>query len=103
MSGTLELIKALLQELIDRIDSGRCATTEEQNEKFLACLQMFCGDREKKFNKTEAIRYLGVSRSKFDELRRSGKLAYGKKRVGEVSRQWTKAELDEYISKCGSY
>lgn len=98
MKGTLELIKALLLELVDRIDSGRCATTEEQNEKFLACLKMFVGDSEEKYNKTEAIRYLGVSRSKFDELRREGKLPNGKKRVGEVSRQWTKAELDEYIN-----
>lgn len=96
MSGTLQLIRAILFELIDRIDSGRCSTTEEQNEKFLQCLQSF--DTERKYNKTEAIRYLGVSRSKFDELRRQGKLSNGRKKVGEVSKEWTKEELDRYIN-----
>lgn len=96
---TLKMIRALLAELIDRIDSGRCATTEEQNEKFLRCLETFCGSGEKTYNKTEAIHYLGMSRSKFDTLRREGKLPKGKKCVGEVSRRWTKAELDEYIEK----
>lgn len=96
MSGTLQLIRAILVELIDRIDNGRCSTTEEQNEKFLQCLRSF--DTERKYNKTEAIRYLGVSRSKFDELRRQGKLSNGKKKVGDVSREWTKEELDRYIN-----
>lgn len=95
----LKMIRALLAELIDRIDSGQCATTEEQNERFLRCLGAFCGSREKTYNKTEAIRYLGMSRSKFDTLRREGKIPKGKKCVGEVSRRWTKAELDEYIEK----
>ena len=91
------MIRAVLAELIERIDSGRCRTTEEQNEKFLECLKMFLGDKEEKMNKQEAIRYLGMSRSKFDELRRSGELPQGRKKVGDVSREWRKAELDEYI------
>lgn len=95
MSGTLQMIRALLQELIDRIDSGQCSTTEKQNERFLQCLQMF--SQEKAYNKTEAIRYLGISRSKFDSLRRNGKIPYGKKKVGELSRMWTQKELDDYV------
>lgn len=97
MIDTLQMIRALLVELIDRIDSGRCSTTEEQNERFLQCLQMFSAGKEKRYNKTEAIRYLGVSRSKFDELRRQGRLPNGRKKVGDVSREWTQQELDEYI------
>lgn len=94
---TLRLIRALLAELIERIDSGRCTTTEEQNEKFLKCLEMFCGAKEQTYNKAEACKYLNVSRSKFDALRREGKLPWGKKKVGDVSRYWTKKELDDYI------
>lgn len=94
--NTLQMIRALLVELIDRIDSGRCSTTEEQNEKFLQCLQMF--STEKRYNKTEAIRHLGMSRSKFDELRRQGKISNGRKKVGDVSREWTQKELDDYIN-----
>lgn len=97
MSGTLVMIRALLQELTDRIDNGRCTTTEAQNERFLKCLEMFAGDREKRYNKTEAVRYLGVSRSKFDELRRQGKIPQGRKKPGDVSREWTKEELDVYV------
>ena len=96
LSVTLKMIRALLQELIDRIDSGRCSTTEEQNERFLSCLEMFAGSREKTYNKTEAMRYLGMSRSKFDKLRREGKIPQGKKVVGDVSRRWTKEELDAF-------
>lgn len=96
---TLKLIRTVLAELLERIDSGRCRTTEEQNRKFLECLKMFLGDKEERMNKQEAIRYLGVSRSKFDELRRKGELPEGKKKAGDVSREWTKAELDEYIEK----
>lgn len=99
--NTLQLIRALLAELIDRIDSGRCSTTEEQNEKFLKCLTMFVGDGEERYNKTEAIKYLRMSRSKFDGLRRDGVLPYGRKKVGEVSRYWTKKELDAYIKENG--
>lgn len=93
------MIRNLLVELIDRIDRGECSTTEEQNERFLECLQMFTERKEDTLNKTEAIAYLGMSRSKFDALRREGELPKGKKIVGEVSRRWTRAELDEYIRK----
>ena len=93
------MIRTLLAELIDRIDSGRCATTEEQNEKFLRCLEMFCGDKEKTYNKAEACRYLNMSRSKFDALRREGKIPQGRKKVGDVSRVWTKGELDGYVER----
>lgn len=96
---TLKMIRNVLAELTERIDSGRCRTTEEQNEKFLECLMMFLGDKEEKMNKQEAIRYLGMSRSKFDELRRNGELPIGRKKAGDVSREWTKAELDEYVRK----
>lgn len=103
MNGTLQMIRALLAEIIDRIDNGRCTTTDEQNEKFLSCLEAFAADREKRYNKAEAIRYLGVSRSKFDELRRQGRLPDGRKKVGDVSREWTKAELDEYVTSNAKY
>ena len=96
LSVTLQMIRALLQELIDRIDNGRCSTTEEQNERFLRCLEMFVGAKDRTYNKTEAIRYLGMSRSKFDKLRREGKIPQGKKIVGDVSRRWTKEELDSF-------
>lgn len=99
MTDTLMMIRALLAELIDRIDSGRCATTEEQNERFLRCMEMFCGKAERTYNKTEAMRYLNVSRSKFDALRREGKLPQGRKKAGDVSRVWTKGELDGYVEK----
>lgn len=97
MNGTLQLIRVLLEQLIERIDSGRCSTTEEQNERFLECLRMFAEDKEEELNKVESCRYLGMSRSKFDTLRRRGVIPQGRKKVGDVSRVWKKKELDKLL------
>lgn len=93
MSRLLPAIRAVLAELLDRIDTGRCATTEEQEQRFLDVLMIFA-NKENMVNKYSACKYLNISRSKFDSLIREGKIPKGKKEAGWKELSWNIKDLD---------
>lgn len=57
MGVLLKSIRKILVELIDRIDSGECATTDEQERMFLDLCTMIA-DKDRRVSKYEACRYL---------------------------------------------
>ena len=59
MGVLLKSIRKILVELIDRIDSGECATTDEQERMFLDLCTMIA-DKERRVSKYEACRYLNI-------------------------------------------
>lgn len=50
-------------------------------------------------SKYEAYSYLNISRAKFDNLVKEGKLPKGKKQQGFKELSWTKGDLDKYIKQ----
>ena len=56
-------------------------------------------NKECRMSKYEAYSYLNISRAKFDNLVKEGKLPKGKKQQGFKELSWTKRELDEYIKQ----
>ena len=60
MGVLLKSIRKILVELIDRIDSGECATTDEQERMFLDLCTMIAA-KERRVSKYEACRYLNMS------------------------------------------
>lgn len=98
MGKLLPAIRAVLVELIDRIDSGRCSTTEQQEKMFLELVRMFA-DKEERVSKYKACQYLNMSRASFDNKVREGLLPRGRKIPGWKELSWSLKELDDYIRK----
>lgn len=87
------MIVNLLRELADRIDAGNSEITEEE-----ACdIAEIIAHRA--MSKEEACQYLNLSRSRFDDLVREGKLPKGRKRKGFKEVYFYKDELDKAKSK----
>ena len=84
-------VTKLLAETADKIDSGNCELSEEQAMDIMSVLG------HQVLSKDEAYRYLNLSRSRFDDLVREGKIPKGKKRRGFKELIWYKDELDTII------
>lgn len=98
MGVLLKAIRKVLVELIERIDSGQCATTDEQEKMFLDLCTVIA-DKERRVSKYNACRHLGMSRAKFDRMIKEGKLPPGKKTEGWKELSWGINELDEAARK----
>ena len=94
----LNIIKNLLLDVVDNIDSGNSNIPEDKQIEIIKCLKEFT-DQTERLSKYKACQYLNVSRATFDNYIRMGKLPKGKKVPGFNELSWTKKELDEYISK----
>lgn len=90
------LIKEQLIRIIDDIDAGNSNLTEEEALSAMKMLQRF-SRKDKPMSKVESCEYLGISRSKFDSLVRSGLLPNGRKQIGFKELSWFKRDLDKYI------
>lgn len=97
MGVLLSSIRKILVELVGRIDSGECATTEEQERQFLALCQLVA-DKSRRVSKYDACRYVGCSRAKFDRLVAEGRLPHGKKTPGWKELSWSLKDIDDYIN-----
>lgn len=93
MGVLLKSIRKILVELIDRIDSGECATTDEQERMFFNLCTMIA-DKDRRISKYEACRYLNMSRAKFDRYVADGRLPHGRKTAGFKELSWSLSELD---------
>lgn len=91
----LTIIKKILLGLVDDIDAGNSNLTEEEEFEILDVLKKYTR-KDKPMSKYEAYTYLRISRAKFDNLVREGKLPQGKKQQGFKELSWTKKELDKY-------
>ena len=89
MSNFLKrVVTKLLRETANKIDSGNCELNEEQAMDIMSVLG------HEVLSKDEACSYLNLSRSRFDDLVREGKIPKGKKRRGFKELIFYKDELE---------
>jgi len=93
MQALNKLITKLLRETADKIDTGNCELTESEAMDIMSVLS------HKAMSKEDACIYLNLSRSRFDDLVREGKLPKGKKRRGFKELVYYQDELDECIKR----
>lgn len=91
----LKLIRNQLLKIVEDIDAGNSNLTEEEEIEVAKLLKKFT-TKDRPMSKYEAYTYLGISRAKFDNLVKEGKLPQGKKQQGFKELSWTKKELDKY-------
>ena len=94
----LNIIKELLLNIVDNIDSGNSRIPEDKQIDIIRYLNEFTNTTER-LSKYKACQYLNVSRATFDNYVREGKLPKGKKTPGFNELSWTKKELEEYRRK----
>lgn len=84
------IIKAI-REIADKIEDGSCELTQEE------AIELLSSVTHEPLSKEQACSYLNLSRSRFDDLVREGKLPKGKKRTGFKELYFYRDELDNYI------
>ena len=89
----LDLIKTLLQQVLNDIDSRNTNITEDQQYELIQLLQKI---NSKEYSKIEASEYIGVSRATFDNYISRGWIPKGKKRQGFKELSWNKSDLDKF-------
>lgn len=87
MQALKKLLTKLLRDTANKIDAGTCELSEEEATQMLEILSHIA------LSKEQACIYLNMSRSRFDDLVRQGKLPKGKKRTGFKELFWYKDEL----------
>ena len=87
-----EIVAKLLHQYADNIASNNSNLTEEQAANILSLVVHI------EMSKEEVCDYLNLSRSRFDDLVREGKIPKGKKCVGFKELRWYKDELDKVKS-----
>lgn len=87
MQALKKLLTKLLRDTANKIDTGTCELSDEEATQMLEVLSHIA------LSKEQACIYLNISRSRFDDLVRQGKLPKGKKRVGFKELFWYKDEL----------
>ena len=93
----LKIIRSILQQYIDNIDTNNTNLDYEQQCKLLKILSNVDIGQENEMNKTEAAEYLGVSRATFDNYIHDGFLPKGRE-VGRFKElRWYKSDLDLYL------
>ena len=91
----INLIKTLLQQIINDIDSGNSNISFQDQKKIIELIQDI---NRKEVSKLEAADYIKVSRATFDNYVRKGLLPEGIKRQGFKEKFWIKSDLDRYLS-----
>ena len=91
----LQLIKKLLEQIIDDIDTGNSNMTYDEQCKVLHFIQNMT-DKDQRMSKIQACDYLGLSRSTFDSYVRAGLIPKDKVQEGFKEKSWMKYDLDIY-------
>ena len=88
----LQALKEVLLRIVDDIDAGNSNITEEE-ALHIAKVMKEVARRDLPMSKYQAYTYLGISRAKFDNLVREGKIPKGKKIPGFKELVWRKKDL----------
>lgn len=88
----LQTIKRLLLKIVDDIDAGNSYVDEDEAMKIVGTLKEIVR-KDKPMSKYQAYTFLNMSRAKFDNLVRDGKIPRGKKVVGFKELQWFEKDL----------
>ena len=92
----INVIRRLLEDIINNIDAGNSNLSEEECLKAIDLLKEFI-DKTKVFSKYEACKYLNISRATFDNYVKMNKLPKGQKQAGFKELSWFKKDLDLFI------
>lgn len=92
MQALNKLIVKYLREVADKIETGNCELSETEAMDIMSVLG------HQVMSKEDACIYLNLSRSRFDDLVREGRLPKGRKRRGFKELCFWKDELDRCIS-----
>lgn len=92
----LNIIKTILLQLVDNIDSGNTNINEDQQ---LEIIELYQKLNSKEYSKIEAANYIGVSRATFDNYISKGLLPKGIKKRGVNALFWNKFDLDKYLQE----
>jgi predicted DNA-binding transcriptional regulator AlpA len=93
MKALAKLITKLLRETADKIDTGNCELSDSEAMEIMSVLS------HQAMSKEDACIYLNLSRSRFDDLVREGRLPKGRKRRGFKELRWYKDELDIFVKE----
>ena len=88
----IKVIRSLLQNCIDRIDTGNSNLSADEEIKIIELLKKYT-NKDRKLSKYQACEYLNMSRATFDKYIREGKLPKGKKEAGFKEIFWNESEL----------
>ena len=94
----LNIIKNQLLKIISDIDAGNCDLSLDEEIEVINFINKL-SNKECRMSKYEAYSYLNISRAKFDNLVKEGKLPKSKKQQGFKELSWTKGDLDKYIKQ----
>lgn len=86
----INLIRKLLQQLLDDIDSGNSNISEEEEIQIYELLNQLHAPYVSVY---EACRLLNISRSTFYNLIKEGKIPKGQKRAGFKELSWKKTDI----------
>lgn len=86
-ANLVKVFSKLLRDTADKLDAGTCEIGEDQAMDVISMLS------HQPLSKDQACTYLNMSRSKFDELVKEGKLPKGRKRRGFKELIWFQDEL----------
>lgn len=88
MQETLKkLLIKLLRETANKIESNNCELSDQEMTDIMGIMS------HRVLSKEEACSYLNLSRSRFDDLVREGRIPKGKKRRGFKELIWFEDEL----------
>lgn len=93
----ISVLQKLLRKIDQDIDAGNSNLTEEEALEVVEILKEYTR-KDKPMSKYQAFTYLNMSRAKFDNLVKEGKLPDGHKVVGFKELFWYKKDLDKYIN-----
>ena len=86
-----KLVTKFLRETADKIETGNCELSDSEAMDIMSILS------HQAMSKEDACIYLNLSRSRFDDLVREGKIPKGRKRRGFKELVFYKDELDACI------
>ena len=92
----MNIIKYLLQNCIDRIDSGNSNLSADEEIEVIQLLKKYT-DKDRKLSKYQACKYLNMSRATFDKYIREGKIPKGKKEAGFKELFYLESDLREFV------
>lgn len=91
-----EVIKSLLERIINDIDCGNSNITEDEAMEMIKVIKSYT-DKTQRLSKYQVCQKLNVSRATFDNLVREGVIPRGEKVVGFKELFWKEKTLDEVI------
>lgn len=95
----LQIIKSILQQFIDNIDTNNTHLDYEQQCDVIRILSNVDSGQDNEMNKTQAADYLGVSRATFDNYVHDRFIPKGKQ-IGKFKElRWYKSDLDLFLLK----